>query len=84
MRHIKLKKAVMFIAFLVTFIPLVAHAEGTIQLPQTGQTKCYDSAGTEIEEKGTDLFYYRYHMFLEVKHDIINHLAPNQYASLFW
>ena len=25
-----------------------AHAEGVIQLPQTGQTVCYDTAGTEI------------------------------------
>ncbi len=53
MKHIKLKKAVMFIAFLVAFIPFVAHAEGAIQLPQTGQTKCYDSAGTEIACAGT-------------------------------
>src|SRR3990170_1376452 len=28
-------------------------ATGTIQLPQTGQTKCYDSAGTEITCAGT-------------------------------
>ncbi len=31
----------------------MAHAEGVIQLPQTGQTRCYDSAGTEITCAGT-------------------------------
>ena len=35
-----------FIGFLL-FLPVLIWA-GTIQLPQTGQTKCYDSAGTEI------------------------------------
>ncbi len=30
------------------FMTSIAHAEGVIQLPQTGQTKCYDTAGKEI------------------------------------
>ena len=44
----KLKSIIMFGVFFAVFLPVVAHAGGLIQLPKTGQTKCYDSAGTEI------------------------------------
>jgi hypothetical protein len=37
----------MYIFALGVFLPFAVYAEGTIQLPQTGQTKCYDSAGAE-------------------------------------
>ncbi len=30
------------------FMTSIAHAAGAVDLPQTGQTKCYDTAGTEI------------------------------------
>jgi len=36
----------------VSFFPVSIHA-GTIQLPQSGQTKCYDVAGAEITCTGT-------------------------------
>jgi hypothetical protein len=53
MKHNKLIKLFMIITFLAAFIPFVVHAEGIIQLPQTGQTKCYNSSGTEISCAGT-------------------------------
>ncbi len=31
----------------------IAHAGGVVNLPQTGQTKCYDWAGVEIGCAGT-------------------------------
>ena len=31
----------------------VTQAQGVIDLPQTGQTKCYNSGGTEISCSGT-------------------------------
>ena len=34
-------------------IPFITASAGTVQLPQTGQTKCYDTAGTEIACTGT-------------------------------
>ena len=40
-------------AFIIVFIFLSNVYAGTIQLPQTGQTKCYDTAGTEINCAGT-------------------------------
>lgn len=45
------------ISFLITalfllFVTTNAFA-GVIELPQTGQTKCYDSSGTEIVCAGT-------------------------------
>lgn len=45
MKHNRLKNFVMSIGSLVAFIPFVVHAAGVIQLPETGQTKCYDTAG---------------------------------------
>ena len=53
MKHNKLKRMIMFIVSLVAFMPLLAYATGAIQLPKTGQTKCYNSAGTEITCTGT-------------------------------
>lgn len=53
MKNNNLKNAVIFTAFLVAFIPVVVHAEGVIQLPQTGQTSCYDASGTIITCSGT-------------------------------
>src|SRR4030043_1112643 len=37
----------LMVVTLISLFPTFLSA-GTIQLPQTGQTKCYDSAGTEI------------------------------------
>ncbi|MCX5902627.1 MAG: hypothetical protein NTV89_03960, partial [Proteobacteria bacterium] len=35
--------------FLLLFLPVVSlAADGVIQLPKTGQTKCYDTSGAEI------------------------------------
>ena len=47
-------KVSIFLCILISFllIPVITWA-GTIQLPQTGQTKCYDTAGTEIPCAGT-------------------------------
>jgi len=52
-KHRKLEKTVLFVAFIAVFMPSVVHAGGVIQLPKTGQTKCYDSAGAEITCTGT-------------------------------
>lgn len=41
-----LKKMIVLIASLLA-VPLAAHA-ATVQLPQTGQTQCYDAAGTVV------------------------------------
>ena len=41
----------LFLFTVICFVLLMAsmaHAGGVIQLPQTGQTKCYDTAGTEL------------------------------------
>lgn len=43
-------KSVLFLCLLL--FPFISYA-GTVQLPQTGQTKCYDEAGTEIDCSGT-------------------------------
>src|SRR4030042_4242484 len=43
----KIKSISFIIIGFLLFLPVLIWA-GTIQLPQTGQTKCYDSAGTEI------------------------------------
>ena len=53
MKHNNLKSSVILIAFPAEFTPFVVHAEGVIQLPKTGQTKCYDTVGTEISCAGT-------------------------------
>ena len=43
-----------FIAILAVFMALpVMTFAGTIQLPQTGQTKCYDTNGNQIPCAGT-------------------------------
>lgn len=39
--------------FLISFLFTTTIFAGTIQLPQTGQTKCYDTAGVEISCTGT-------------------------------
>lgn len=41
------------IALAMTMCTATASPAGSIQLPQTGQTKCYDSLGTEINCTGT-------------------------------
>ena len=45
-------KSLIYIAVVFLFIAATSFA-GTVQLPQTGQTKCYDSAGVEIPCAGT-------------------------------
>ena len=42
-----------FLALLISFIIITISFAVTIQLPQTGQTTCYDSAGSEIACEGT-------------------------------
>ncbi|MBU5612669.1 Lcl domain-containing protein [Geomonas azotofigens] len=41
------------IALAITMCAATTSPAGSIQLPQTGQTKCYDSLGTEINCTGT-------------------------------
>jgi len=48
----KTRLITLLVAAFVLLLPVLLLA-GTIQLPQTGQTKCYDSAGTEITCAGT-------------------------------
>jgi hypothetical protein len=44
----------LFLLFVSVILSLPKDAfAGVIQLPQTGQTKCYDSAGIEIVCSGT-------------------------------
>lgn len=38
---------------LLMALPVLAQAQGEIDLPQTGQTTCYDSAGAVIPCPGT-------------------------------
>lgn len=53
MKHNKVKNWIFFtVISLAVFLPVVGQA-GTISLPRTGQTKCYDAAGTEITCAGT-------------------------------
>ncbi len=40
-------------SLLIGFVFSVSSNAGTVQLPQTGQTRCYDSAGLEIACAGT-------------------------------
>ena len=47
-----MQKKLFMIALLILLVPYMAFA-GTIQLPKTGQTKCYDTAGTQIPCAGT-------------------------------
>lgn len=47
------KLKIIYLALLLTWIFLPTAFAGTIQLPQTGQTKCYDSSGIEIPCEGT-------------------------------
>jgi hypothetical protein len=42
-----------FLTFLFLFLITSIAFAGTVQLPQTGQTKCYDSAGVEFHCTGT-------------------------------
>ncbi len=42
-----------FLSLLISFLFTTTIFAGTVQLPQTGQTKCYDSAGAEIVCTGT-------------------------------
>ena len=44
------KQIILTAAVFMIFLPVVAFA---YQLPDTGQTKCYDSAGVEIACAGT-------------------------------
>jgi hypothetical protein len=46
-------RRILAVALALILIPLMAFAAGVIELPQTGQTKCYDTAGTEIACAGT-------------------------------
>jgi len=48
----KTKSITFIITGFLLFLPVLLLA-GTIQLPQTGQTKCYNSAGLEIGCAGT-------------------------------
>jgi len=45
-------KKICVLSFLLLFLSSISLA-GTINLPRTGQTKCWDTAGTEIPCKGT-------------------------------
>jgi uncharacterized repeat protein (TIGR01451 family) len=45
-------KKTYIVSFLCIFLASIAFA-GTVNLPQTGQTKCYDSLGNEISCTGT-------------------------------
>jgi hypothetical protein len=45
-------KKIFFLFFLLIFLTSTTFA-GTVNLPRTGQTKCYDTAGTEISCSGT-------------------------------
>jgi formylglycine-generating enzyme required for sulfatase activity len=45
-------KKLSLIALLVLLLPCMAYA-GTVTLPQTGQTKCYDTTGNQISCSGT-------------------------------
>ncbi len=46
------KQIILTAVVFILFLPVLAFA-GVIELPQTGQTKCYDSAGVEIACAGT-------------------------------
>ena len=48
-----MKSKTVFLSFLVLLIFALTAFAGTVQLPQTGQTKCYDMAGIEINCAGT-------------------------------
>ncbi|MBI5375601.1 MAG: DUF1566 domain-containing protein [Candidatus Schekmanbacteria bacterium] len=48
-----LKKKLFYLIFLLCFSISYISGAGTIQLPQTGQTKCYDSSGNQIACEGT-------------------------------
>jgi len=52
---IPIRKGIAFFlsALMILFITSNSAHAGTVELPQTGQTKCYDSAGTEITCSGT-------------------------------
>jgi hypothetical protein len=45
-------KKICVLSFLLLFLSSISLA-GTINLPRTGQTKCYDTAGSEINCSGT-------------------------------
>jgi len=47
-----MQKKLFMIALLILLVPCMAFA-GTIQLPKTGQTKCYDTNGVQIPCAGT-------------------------------
>jgi len=44
----KVKSVLSLFAAVVLLMPFILEAAGTIELPQTGQTKCYDTSGAEI------------------------------------
>ena len=46
------KQMILTATVFIVLLPMLAFT-GTIELPQTGQTKCYDSAGVEITCAGT-------------------------------
>ena len=48
-----IRKIIFIVSIFLIFMTTNAFAGGVIQLPQTGQTKCYDSAGVEINCAGT-------------------------------
>jgi len=47
-----MKKIICFILMLIVLMAGLAFA-GTVNLPKTGQTKCYDTSGVEISCPGT-------------------------------
>jgi hypothetical protein len=47
-----LKKICFMVVLVIFFIPFLAFA-GAVQLPQTGQTTCWDAAGNVIDCLGT-------------------------------
>ncbi len=47
-----IRKIIFIVSIFLIFMTTIALA-GTIDLPQTGQTKCYDTAGVEIACAGT-------------------------------
>src|SRR4030042_5377579 len=49
----EMMRKIMFLALALFCISIAVSYAGTIQLPQTGQTKCYNTAGTEIPCAGT-------------------------------
>ncbi len=47
-----IRKIIFIVSIFLIFMTTIAFA-GTVDLPRTGQTKCYDSEGVEINCAGT-------------------------------